>query len=68
MDKQEAYKALEDGHRVRHRNFAADEWVEASINPHVYIYEDDVRHHRDEFWAMRQSQSWLNGWEIIAKG
>ena len=65
MNRREAREALSSGKRVSHKNFTADEWVENSDNDHKYIFEDGVKQFKAEFWSMRGSSSWTDGWRII---
>lgn len=63
LTKQEAIKALEDGHKLSHRFF----------QPHEYIYlkdnkifmEDDYSIDIETFWQDRNSLMWNKDWYII---
>jgi len=64
MTKEQAKKALWDGHKVSHRHFSPEEWVksESAIN---YIFEDGVKQPIENFWAMRKGIGWGDGWSIV---
>lgn len=63
MNKQEAIKALDNGERLTHTYFTTEEWVEKVGS--VYIFEDGVDQWPVEFWAMRTSMGWDNGWGVV---
>ena len=64
MTKQEAYKAMEEGHKVRHRYYTSDEYI--FLNKNGLIESENGYVHGDrfnEFWIVYQK--WENGWSII---
>lgn len=64
LTKKEAMEAINNGKRITHRSFTSDEWVERH-NGSQYVFEDEVKQFRHEFWAMRNSSAWDGGWSII---
>jgi hypothetical protein len=62
MNRHEAIKALDAGHKVRHEYFSPDEWVR--VDGAVYVFEDGVECSSEEFWEHRQAKHFDEGWEI----
>jgi len=61
MTKQEAYKAMEDGHKVTHEWFSFDEYV--YIKDDKMYTEDGYRF--EDGWEDRKTDDWQTGWRIF---
>jgi hypothetical protein len=62
MNKTEAIKAMEDGHKVTHKYFTDDEWMK--MNSKSFEFEDGVTCSPLAFWKDRTGVEWEFGWEI----
>ena len=63
MNKEEVLKALDDGHKVRHRFFEHNEWMKKEGVK--YVFEDGVYCYPVEFWEFKEHPSWDTDWEIV---
>lgn len=61
MTKDEAIQAMEQGHKVTHRYFSADEWMR--LAGRLYEFEDGCLCDPDEFWPDRE-EGFDDGWSI----
>lgn len=53
--------------KLTHSLFTSEEWVRG-LGPGMYIYEDGVTHHMNDFWHMRQDNNvWGTGWRLFDK-
>jgi hypothetical protein len=64
MTKYEAIAAMRNGEKVTHPNFTDSEWIK--LTGFRYEFEDGVVCPRGEFWALRGSNSWQEGWVIAS--
>lgn len=67
MNKEEAKQALNEGKKITHVFFCENEFVQKdSEDSSVLVFEDfGVKQNEEEFWLMRQDESWNEGWEIV---
>ena len=64
MTKEEAYQAMLDGYKVRHKYYSDDEYV--LLNKDANLQSEDGYEHgseHDEFWAL--IQHWEDGWTVL---
>jgi hypothetical protein len=64
MTKHEAIGAMRNGEKVTHPNFTGREWMK--LTSLWYEFEDGVLCPPGEFWALRDSNSWQEGWSIVS--
>lgn len=65
MTKQEAIEAMKKGHRVTHRFFMNNEWIEMDNIFPVIKCEDGCTVIACQFWRYRTAPEWETGWSII---
>jgi hypothetical protein len=65
LTKSEAIAAMNRGEKVRHKYFAAGEWVKNNKSDREYLTEDGCTIPDKEFWAFRTGEEWNTGWEIV---
>ena len=65
LTRDEAQKALSEGHRLRHSYFAEGEYIEQKKD----LYFDELGMAVDQylFWSIRKGEAFDNGWYIITK-
>lgn len=63
MTKEEAIQAAQNGLKIKHRYFAPHEWI-IIMQDHI-IFEDGSTIIDDKFWAARQGDEWLDGYELF---
>ncbi len=62
MNKEEAYNAMLEGHKVAHEYYTDDEFI-YMIGASIYDEEGYyMGHYCDEFWSIYQK--WPTGWRI----
>lgn len=64
MTKNEAIIAMQQGKKVTHEFFSAEEWMKASGN-FAYEFEDGIVCSDNEFWHFRSGVEWEAGWSIF---
>ena len=62
MTKEAAIQTMQEGHRVTHRLFDPDEWMQEVGS--LYEFEDGCLCSFDEFWRWRTDVQWLEGWKL----
>lgn len=65
LTKKEAYDAMTEGHRVRHRFYGDEEYIFIDLDTGKIKDEQgyDLGSSHDEFWA--KYQKWERGWSIL---
>lgn len=63
MTIEEAKTAISKGEKVTHNYFSSDEFI--TMKGGVLIDENDYYLDWDEFWLLRDTVNWKNGWEIF---
>ncbi len=56
-----AIKAMENGHKVRHRYFSHDEYI--TMNNGIVV--DELGYEHPTFWKIHHSPIWHFDWKII---
>ena len=54
---------MQNGKKVTHRYFSDDEWM--TIEDGVIVLEDGVRCRQADFWSLRTSEAWNDGYELF---
>lgn len=62
--KDQAYKLMQNGHKVTHRYFGSDEYIYIDEQNRMYA-EDGCRFERG--WEMRTEDFWKDGWAVYKK-
>ena len=66
LNKQEAFEALENGHKIAWCHFTESEWVMKSTHEgYAYEFEDGCYFSEEDFWRHRTGEEWLTGWRIV---
>jgi hypothetical protein len=65
LTKEQALKALSEGHKVAHIYFSGGEWMKQEGN--VFVFEDGVRLPLGEFWKYRLHEEWDSDWFLVKK-
>ena len=60
MTKNEAIELMDQGRKVTHRYFTSDEWM--CKFGYLYKFEDDCLCSINDFWVLRDGDSWDDGW------
>jgi len=65
MTKQEAVNAMREGKKVTHRFFSPEEWMTLLPNSNRILLEDGVQVHLFEFFEIRDSSLWDEGYSLF---
>ena len=63
MNKQEAILAMQEGKKVTHRYFGANEWI--TMKDGMIVLEDGVICPPEVFWQWRTDTCWDSGYELF---
>lgn len=63
MTRHEAYKSMEQGHKVAHRFFSSDEYI-CILNGRMVTEEG---YNFEEGWSIRTGGQWESGWFVYNK-
>lgn len=65
MTKEEAFKTAKNkGVKITHGYFSFDEWLKVSPDGQTLTFEDGVKMSIRDFFTLRMSKGWSEGWEI----
>jgi hypothetical protein len=63
LTKQEAIKLMQEGKRITHRYFSADEWMTMNNKGYILL-EDGVQCSLSEFFRWRTDETWNDGYSL----
>lgn len=64
MNKEEAYKSMEQGNKITHWLFSDEEFFYMDGDDNI---RDENKYYLDEGWEIRKGDNWETGWSIYKK-